>query len=158
MLTSGGCLSKNHYASLYRRQLKPPVGLDSAKDFRDVSAAAYKVHRRVNILSPDEFVEHARCAWLRQQLFGAAVAARKHVAWVWAFPLSWPLHVATLWSWPGVELATASQVRAAASRLERAYQTSDEAFLAVCRREIKTKLGRAMVAPYQKAARSSGGG
>ncbi|MEM7495789.1 MAG: hypothetical protein AAF471_06635 [Myxococcota bacterium] len=146
ILFSGGCLSQRHYASLYQRKAEAPIGLDAAGDFRRVSVAAHEAHRRVNVLSRDEFVEHTRCIWLRQRLFAAAVAARRHVGWVWAFPLSWPLHVVTLWSWPGVELATASRVRAAAARVERAYQTSDEAFLAACRREMGTKLGRVMVA------------
>lgn len=146
VLMGSGCLSQRHYASLYQRKTKAPVGLDAAGDFRRVSATAYQVHRRVNLLARDEFVEHTRCIWLRQGLFAAAAAARRHVGWVWAFPLSWPLHAVTLWSWPGVELATASRVRAAAARVERAYQISDEAFLAACRREMETKLGQMMAA------------
>ncbi|MEM7402840.1 MAG: hypothetical protein AAF310_02300 [Myxococcota bacterium] len=143
--TSSGCVTTKGYASVYRKAKKPPFGLESRGEFCKQMQLAAVAQQRLG-LSQQHTMLHRRCNMLRQQLFAAAVRARRHVTWVWGLPLAWPVHAVTLYSWPAVQTATAATVFQAAKQLEQAYQNNDEQFLAVCTQQLQTQWGKLFAA------------
>jgi hypothetical protein len=85
---------------------------------------------------------YARCEIFRAQLMVASERAAQHLWMVWGFPFAWPGHVLTLWIWPVGETQKARAVIGATERVERAYQTSDGAFLAACEKELGSEVGQ----------------
>lgn len=142
--TSSGCMTTRDYASVYRKAKKPTTGLENPGQFCKQLQSASVMHQRLG-LSQQQITSYVRCNLLRQQLFAAAVRARRHTTWVLAFPLSWPIHAITLYSWPTIQAMTASKIGKAAKQLEQAYQDSDQRFLAICKQQLQTHWGQTFV-------------
>lgn len=127
------CVTLPDYARQYFTQKKLPAGVTSLQhvDF-DADGQKDKVLVR-------------QCVLLRNQLFTASLNASHHMAFLWGFPLLWPIHVASFLTVPIVEQGRANAVIEAAMRLEQAYQTSDEAFLSQCRLLRDSELGQIFI-------------
>ena len=139
--TSSGCMTTRDYASVYRKIQKPIAGLEHPRQFCKHAQLASLIHQRLE-LPQQQITLHLRCNLLRQQLFAASVRARRHTIWVLGFPLAWPVHAITLYSWPAIQTTTAVHIRKAAKQLEQAYQDNDQHFLTVCKQHLQTRWGK----------------
>lgn len=138
---SSGCMTTRDYAAVYRRATKPTAGLEQAGQCCKRAQRAAQIHQRLGLPQQQAMLQ-LRCNLLRQQLCAAAVRARHHTTWVLGFPLAWPVHAITLYSWPTMQALTAANVSKAAQQLEQAYQNSDEHFLTVCKQQLQTRWGK----------------
>ena len=129
------------YASVYRNAKKPIAGLEHAGQFCKRTQLASVIQQRLG-LSQQQITVYLRCNLLRQQLFAAAVRARRHTTWVLGFPLAWPIHAMTLYTWPTLQTISATTIRTAARQLEQAYQDTDQRFLTVCQQHLQTQWGK----------------
>lgn len=139
MLMLSSCVTLPDYARQYFTQKNLPRGVTSFLQLEHGGGKSTLYARE--------------CVLLRNQLFVASLNASHHMAFLWGFPLLWPVHVVSFLSVPLVEQGRARAVWDAAMQLEQAYQTSDDAFLSQCRLLRDTELGQIFIReqPAQKA-------
>lgn len=125
--TLGACTSIAVYAGHYRKlgDATGPGVMPAAQLLQMLDET--RADRALVCGSEELAASHARCLFFRNQLVVAAEKARLDPA------------------------PTASKVQRAAERMERAFQDSDEVFLATCTHELDSELGKAFAAEIAAA-------
>jgi hypothetical protein len=140
----GGCITMRDYAGAYMKVARAPAGVEPFSKFK---VRMHRTRKTRQLLSNDK--AHSglaaddndlHCAWFRNQLYVASIDAQKHTKIIWGVPFVWPWSVATGFYFPITQTLLANEVRETARRIEEAYQTSDDAFIAACNAEKHTSL------------------